>query len=519
MPRHAGSVAVLIRAPSGRDAELTCAVLRRHGLAGEICATHADLCRRIEEEAACAIITEEALDRAAADQLAAILARQPPWSDFPLIVLSERSAAASRRSLDRLLPLGNVTVLDRPVKSRTLVAAVHVALRGRRRQYTARGAIQERDDFLAMLGHELRNPLAGVVLAADLIRQTAPRHSDLDRHLGVIDRQTRNLTRLVDDLLDVSRVTTGKVVLQRECLSIDDVLQRSVQLIEPEARARSLEVELVPAGADARVDGDPVRLEQVFGNLLKNAVKYSLPGGRITVTARADLDTCTVSVRDTGIGMTGEMLQRAFDLFSQADSALDRSQGGMGIGLTLVKNLVELHGGAVEARSEGPGRGSELTVRLPRATPPAVVSRAPEPVSQASRVALTVVVVEDNEDLRVTSQEVLQDLGCRVVVAADGRAGLARILEVRPDMALVDIGLPAMDGYAVAVEVRKQLGPSPVLVALTGYGQPQDRERAFGAGFDAHLTKPVSFAALRELLTLAGGRQGNSGEPTTVPGA
>ncbi|HUS65197.1 MAG TPA: hybrid sensor histidine kinase/response regulator [Kofleriaceae bacterium] len=518
MPRHAGSFAVLIRAPSGRDAELTCAVLRRHDLDAEICATHDDLCQRIEAEAACAVITEEALDRAAADQLAAVLARQQPWSDFPLIVLGSQSPAASRRSLDGLLPLGNVTVLDRPVKARTLVAAIHVALRGRRRQYAARHAIQERDDFLAMLGHELRNPLAGVVLAAELIRKTGSTTPALDRHLGVIDRQTRNLTRLVDDLLDVSRVTTGKVVLQRESLAIDDVLQRGVQLIEPEARARSLTVELVPAGVDARIDGDPVRLEQVFGNLLKNAVKYSPPGGQITVTAHADQDSCTVSVRDTGIGMTREMLQRAFDLFSQADSALDRSQGGMGIGLTLVKNLVELHGGVVEARSEGPGRGSEITVRLPRATAAEVAVRAPGPGRQTPPVALTVVVVEDNDDLRTTSQEVLQDLGCRVVVAADGPAGLASILEVRPDMALVDIGLPAMDGYAVAAEVRKELGPSPVLVALTGYGQPQDRERALGAGFDAHLTKPVSFAALQELLTFVTDRQGNSRKPAAVPG-
>ncbi len=509
MPRGAGSETVLVRAPFGRDAELTCAVLRRHGLEGLICDTVEELCRLVEEEAACAILAEEALDAAAVARLVEVLTRQPPWSDFPLIVLRASSADPVRSAVERLLPLGNVTMLDRPVKARSMVAAVEVALRGRRRQYAARRAIQQRDDFLAMLGHELRNPLGGVVLAAEMIKRSAAgRSPDIERHLGVIDRQTKNLTRLVEDLLDVSRVTSGKVVLKREPLAIDDVLARSVQLVEQEAQARSLDLELFPAGAEVRVDGDPVRLEQVFGNLLKNAIKYSPPGARITVTARAGRDACELSVRDTGIGMTPEMLATAFELFSQAARSLDRSQGGLGIGLTMVRSLVELHGGTVAALSDGPGQGTEIIVRLPRlaagalAEPDTPLALAGEATQVDRMEPLSVVLIEDNEDLRTTSQELLEALGCQVDVASDGVAGLARILETRPDVALVDIGLPTMDGYGVAAQVRNELGRDPVLVALTGYGQPQDRERALAAGFDMHLTKPVSVASLRQALSL-----------------
>ena len=488
---------VLVLAPRGRDAELMAQLLARCGFQAATCATGTELITEIEAGAACALITQEGLDSKLQVELSRALDDQPAWSDFPLIVLVNAQAAQVSQVL--AVELGNVTVLERPLAPNILLTAVKSALRGRRRQYEARAAIQQRDQFLAMLGHELRNPLAAIVLATQLARDGSDR-SQVERRMQLIERQSTLLARLVDDLLDVARVTTGKVRLRREAVDIDDTIRSSMAALADRARARSVSLTFA-ATSGAIVDGDAVRIEQVFNNLISNAIKYS-PGGRnVVVSSAIEGDTCVIRVRDQGIGVAPEMQARVFELFAQADGSIERAEGGMGIGLTLVDRLVRLHGGRVELTSEGLGHGSELVVRLPIGKPPAPKNVVRIDSKQPAK--LRVVLVEDNADLRDLTRELLEAYGCSVELASDGQEGLDRILASKPDLALVDIGLPVMDGYAIAREARRLLGSEVVLVAASGYGLEQDREEARRAGFDLNVITPLDANAIAEVLALA----------------
>jgi CheY-like chemotaxis protein len=319
----------------------------------------------------------------------------------------------------------------------------------------------------------------------------------------VLERQTGQMARLVDDLLDVSRVTRAAMVLDRKPLdarkSLRNALDAARQWIE-EGRHR-----LTVAIAEERldVDGDEVRLNQVFQNLLHNAAKYTPRGGEIHVTARREGDEAMISVRDNGVGMPPELVASAFEIFKQGSQSLDRPHGGLGVGLTLVQRLVELHGGTVQARSEGAGRGSEFIVRLPLRTEPAIVAAASFSEQQAEQAGTPrrVLVVDDNQDAAHALRLLLQTDGHDVMVAADGAAGLALAREHRPDVVLLDIGLPTMNGYEIATRIRADPAlKGTMLVAVTGYGQMHDRARASASGFDHHLVKPVEFRALQHLL-------------------
>ncbi len=353
---------VLVWAPRGRDGTLACELLKRTGIAADTCATVGELIARMNT-VGCAVITAEALDRTARDALAAALTEQPPWSDFPIVLFAPRGVDRADEALAAVKLLGNVAILERPVHSGTLVSAVVSALRGRRRQYEARDAIHRRDEFLAMLGHELRNPLAAIMLALETSPALPTDPGAKQR--TIIDRQARHLTRLVDDLLDVARVTSGKVRLQREPIDLNDVAQRCIHGAELAARTRSISLHGSYASAPLMVDGDLVRLEEILNNLIGNAIKYSPAHARVEVRTSSEPGWCVVDIVDTGIGIAPEMLGRVFDLFAQAESSLERSQGGLGIGLTLVHSLVELHGGTIAAQSLGIGHGSRFTVRLP----------------------------------------------------------------------------------------------------------------------------------------------------------
>jgi signal transduction histidine kinase/ActR/RegA family two-component response regulator len=488
---------ILLLAPRGRDAELTGALLTQFGYAATTCAATAELVAEIDRGAACAVLTQEAIDAELQIRLSKALARQPAWSDFPLILLVNAQAAQASQLL--AVNLGNVTVLERPLAPNILLTAVQAALRGRGRQYEARAAIQQRDQFLAMLGHELRNPLAAIVLATQLAREGNDRVQQ-ERRLALIERQSTMLARLVDDLLDVARVTTGKVRLRHEAVDIDDTIRSSVAALTDRARDRGVQL-IFATTSGAIVEGDTVRIEQVLNNVLSNAVKYSPAGRTVRVSSAIDGDTCVIRVRDQGIGIAPEMQARVFDLFAQADGSLERAEGGMGIGLTLVDRLVRLHGGHVELISEGLGCGTEVVVHLPLGQPmkPANVLQ----LADHQPTKLRVVLVEDNADLRELASELLGALGCSVELATDGQQGRDLILASQPDLALIDIGLPIMDGYAVAREVRATLGQTIVLVAASGYGLDQDREAAYRAGFDLHVTKPLDGKAIRELLAFA----------------
>lgn len=369
-------------------------------------------------------------------------------------------------------------------------------------QREAEAASRAKDGFFAMLGHELRNPLAPITTALQLIRLRGDARPG-DEH-DVIERQVAHLTRLVDDLLDVSRIAGGKVALKLVPIELATAVKSAVEIASPllEQRRHRLDVD-VPASGIV-VAADPTRLAQVFANLLTNAAKYTPPDGEIRVRARARDGRAILSVTDNGIGIDPGIIGRVFEPFAQDVQSIDRAQGGLGLGLAIVSNLVKLHGGTVGVESAGPGKGSTFTVELPTTELPA--ERAPAKDERTSprsdRSGLRVLVVDDNEDAADMLGEALRALGCEVRIANDGVAALEAAGELDPELALVDIGLPAMDGYELADRLRKStpFGERVRLVAVTGYGQRSDRERAAEAGFDAHLVKPVQLDVVAELV-------------------
>ncbi|WP_437803096.1 ATP-binding protein [Sorangium sp. So ce693] len=396
-------------------------------------------------------------------------------------------------------------------------------------------ADRRKDEFLAMLAHELRNPMAPICVAVELIRRRC-RGEPPDPHVEVIARQTKTLMRLVDDLLDVSRITRRKIELRKDRIDVNAAVARAVESTREQIEARRHQLRLALPTASVHVLADPVRLEQILVNLLTNACKYTDVGGHIGVTVEQRGDQVELRVRDDGIGIAREVLPQVFELFHQADRSLDRAPGGLGIGLTIVRDLVALHGGSIEATSPGLGQGSEFIVRLPVAAderaPAAADERVPaaaderlpaaavgatsapskngEQPSPAAR-KLRVLVVEDNVDAASTLADALLALGQEVWIAGDGPRALRAAAEHRPDLVLLDIGLPGMDGYEVARRLREAGLCSGALVALTGYGQASDRRRAEAAGFDAHFVKPMSLDALAGVVDAAaapGARQG-----------
>ena len=378
-------------------------------------------------------------------------------------------------------------------------AALNQALaREREAREEAEQASRAKDEFLAMLGHELRNPLNAVNGAVRVLGHADADAGQLDRAREIVARQISNLRELVDDLLDVARVTSGKITLHREHVDLARIARRAVMVLSGSGRLGKHQVE-VDCG-EAWVDGDETRLEQVATNLLDNAVKYTPEGGRIAVRVRAEGDVAVLQVEDTGVGIAPELLPRIFDLFSQGERTLDRSQGGLGLGLALVRRLVELHGGEVTAASAGAGQGARFTVRLKRVAAPGRGASAPSAEEEEAK-RLKILVVEDNPDGRETLVMLLGMQGHEVHEAEDGPAGVERALDIKPDAAVVDIGLPGFDGYEVARRLRSSpLGRAIRLIALTGHGQEEDRQNALRAGFDSFLVKPADMTALNTIL-------------------
>lgn len=365
---------------------------------------------------------------------------------------------------------------------------------------------QRKDEFLAMLAHELRNPLAPITHSLELMKRTAGDERLALQARGTIERQVRQLVRLVDDLLDVGRITRGRLELRKERVELAAILEQAVESCRSHIDAAGHALSVSMPSRPLFLEADPVRLIQVLSNLLNNAAKYTERGGRIAITVEPlDDQQVEIGVRDTGAGIAPEMIERVFEMFARADQSLERSQGGLGIGLTLARRLVELHGGALRARSEGAGRGSEFTVRLPLA--PAQSAAASLPEADTSVVApRRVLVVDDNRDAAASLAALLEAAGNETSIACDGEAAIAATLEFRPEVVMLDIGLPKMNGYDVCRAIRRQPGGRDLLVvALTGWGQAQDRARSLEAGFDAHLVKPADFAHVSRVL--AAGRR------------
>ncbi len=373
----------------------------------------------------------------------------------------------------------------------------------KRTQEKVHEAVVRRDQFLAMLSHELRNPLGSMVSATQLLRAAPDEPERRTRLLAVLARQSQQMSRLLDDLLEVSRVTQDKIELRKQTIDLRSLVTEAVEAAREQLDARRLQLELRLDEQPLLIDADPARMLQVQANLLGNAAKYTPPGGHVWVTARRDGDEAVLSVADDGLGIPAQVLGDVFELFVQSNRTLDRSDGGLGVGLTLVRGLVERHGGSVTAQSEGEGHGSEFVVRLPLsnhviASPP---NREPQEMLKRTNGPLHVVIVEDNDDSRMMLCELLELSGFLCHTAATGPLGLELIRELQPDVALIDIGLPDLDGLEVARQLRREPRNAGIqLIALTGYGQREDRDAARNAGFDTHLVKPVDFEALFALL-------------------
>jgi len=376
----------------------------------------------------------------------------------------------------------------------------------------ARDALERRDQFLAMLSHELRNPLAALVNASSLLS-----HEDVNPEFhrqaaGAIQRQSRHMARLLDDLLDVSRLTRNQIEIRRRVLDLCETARDAVESVRPFIDSRKIELQIDLPDKELYVHGDPARLQQIQTILLTNAAKYTPRGGRIWLSISADQGHAVISVTDNGLGIPPEMQEKIFELFVQLEERPGtRVDGGMGVGLTLVRSLVRLHGGTVTVQSDGQNRGSEFIVRLPLADAPP----RPQPVTDSSsngQLDLNVLLVEDMADIREITRKLLEIIGCRVAVAANGQEAIATLRRESPDVALVDIGLPDFDGYEVARRARAELGLNGVrLIAVTGFGQSEDRQRAIDAGFDAHLVKPIDLNELTHVLRNGVRRDGQAG--------
>jgi PAS domain S-box-containing protein len=393
-----------------------------------------------------------------------------------------------------------------------LARMASVALENARLYDELRDNDRRKDEFLAMLAHELRNPLSAITFAAELLSTQQDGQPEVAWSAGVVARQCGHLSRLIDDLLDVARITRGKIDLRKQRVDLSAVVRGACEIVARAADEKQHAVIVNRDGAAAWVDGDPTRIEQIVVNLLMNAVKYTDGGGRIDVSERIDGHWAVLTIRDTGIGIAPEMFDRIFDLFSQVGRSLDRSQGGLGIGLTIVQKLVALHGGTIQVQSDGPGHGSTFEVRLPLALAP----QAPENPRTSSPLkipVMRVLIVDDNQDSARATALLLRKVGHEVDLAFDGPDGLRQAESFKPDVVLLDIGLPGLDGFEVAARLRQHdtLG-SVGLVAVSGYGLDGDRQRARDAGFDAHLLKPVSYDRLLEVLAgMADGRKSSAG--------
>jgi signal transduction histidine kinase len=504
-------------APTRRDADVTCRLLERSAVQCDACGGLGSLAAEMQGGVGAILLTDSALLDAAYGAFQKALSAQPAWSDVPIVLLT-RDKEWSDQARRALAALTNVTLLDMPTSTRSLLSAVQAALRARRKQYQIRDQLvrqahaeealrqadQRKDEFLATLAHELRNPLAAIRTGLQVMVRTPGDADRRERVLGMLDRQSALLVRLIDDLLDVSRISTGKVVLNRERLDLRHVIDAAVELAQSGMEAARHEVRIELPSGPVWVNGDGSRLAQVISNLLHNAAKYTPDGGRIVVSLVRSGGEAVIEVKDNGLGLPPEMLPRVFDLFTQVNRTLDRAQGGLGIGLSLVRHITELHGGSVAAASDGPDRGSTFAVRLPVTAPEAAMAasrEAPVDADDREQRQLKLLVVDDNADVADALSTLLQADGHRIETAYSGAAGLEAAHRFRPDVIFCDIGMPGLDGHEVAARLRSDPQyDDTLLVAVTGWGTDEHKRRTAAAGFDVHLIKPISPQAVEAVL-------------------
>jgi signal transduction histidine kinase/ActR/RegA family two-component response regulator len=528
MTSDALALRILIVAPVGRDASALVELLKSRGHLAQVCSGLSDAGAQLERGAGALLLTEESLER---EQIAALLPhleRQPAWSELPVIMLMTAGERPAHRFDGIAAAAGGITLLERPIGSATLLRSIEVALLSRQRQYQVRelleaqrvretalrdseerlrvavaalrDADQRKDAFLATLSHELRNPLAPIRTAAEILASPRLTPVQLRWTQSVIQRQAAHMSSLLDDLLELTRITQGKLQLRKQACSIQSIVEAAVETARPLLEKKRHELQIHMPGDIPRLIADPVRLAQAISNLLTNAAKYTDAGGLIEVSVQLD-ERLTIVVEDNGIGIPTEQLEGLFTMFSQVPSAIGRSEGGLGVGLALVRGLSELHGGSVEAQSEGPGKGSRFVISLPFEPCAQGDERAQEQSTVIPTGKLRVLIADDNRDAADSLSMLLSLDGHEVRTVYGGHAAISAIDSFRPDVALLDIGMPQVDGYAAAKVIRQQhAGRDIYLIAITGWGQQEDKLRALEAGFTTHVTKPVDPDHLRELL-------------------
>jgi signal transduction histidine kinase/CheY-like chemotaxis protein len=503
---------VLIFAPVGRDAALTQEVLTRGGIASHACASISELCQRLEEGTGALLLTEEALEDRDLPKFLAAVEHQPPWSDVStLLFAGGPHAEVPLRTLRIIEAIRNVTMLDRPIRIAAVLSSVRAALRSRRRQYEVRdllvalhraraeaeNANRLKDEFLATLSHELRTPLNAILGWTTMLRHDQVPADRLTHVFEVLERNAQAQAQLIADVLDVSRIITGKLQLALQPVEIATVVRQALDAIRPAALTKGVDVEL-EADETMMVRGDPDRLQQVFWNLLSNAVKFTPAGGRIVVAMAPVNGSAEVSVTDNGIGIPPEFLPHVFDRFRQADQSTTRSYGGLGLGLAIVRHLVELHGGNVSAESGG-GRGSTFRVRLPvPAASHEPIARRPPESSTADEFAfsfpgITVLLVDDDASTRDLLTTVLEATGAAVLECESADAAYEALRRNVPDIIVADLGMPEEDGFSLLRRVRSSREPwrDVPAIALSAYVDLQSEQAALAVGFARFLAKPA----------------------------
>lgn len=513
---------VLLLTPTGRDALLTQKILGEVGISSSICGSIEDLCRKIESGAGAVLMTEEALNQYAIRCLLQALNKQPAWSDIPVILFATNSESAGVL-LNLLGQRANIIVLERPINISVVTGAVRSALRARHRQYQTKNLLieleeadRQKDLFLATISHELRTPLNGILGWAGLLRGGNLDEDTIVRGLANIERNARSQSQLIEDILDMSRIIRGKLRLNPEPFELTSAINAAIDILRPAAQGKKISLETVLDPQAGMISGDPGRFQQIIWNLLSNAIKFTPEGGRVEIQLLRDNDRITIQVSDTGKGISADFLPHVFDYFRQADNTITRNYGGLGLGLAIVRHLVELHGGTVQALSAGIGKGATFIVTLPialtsdaNATSASAAQNHPadeKPPRLASFTALkgyTILVVDDAADTRELMTEALWQYGAKIITSASVTEALAILERQHIDLLISDIEMPNRDGYSLIREVRakeREQEKRLPAVALTAHARAIDRQRALSAGYDRHVAKPVEITELLEVI-------------------
>lgn len=506
---------VLVLMPTGRDATLVCETLEKAEIAAQVCFDVNELEEKIARGGGAVLLAEEALKNGTLEHLIDSINKHPVWSDIPVVIFAA-SAHNSEKILAHVGTRLNATIVERPIRITMLVSAVRGALRAREKQYQTRDLLnqleesdQQKDLFLATLSHELRTPLNSMLGWIKLLRDKPEGEIDLEHGLEVIERNARTQSKLISDILFVSRVITGKLEIELENIDLSSVAQTAIDTVLPAVEAKNIKLQTSIDKNLKPIKGDADRLQQVFLNLLSNAIKFTPPDGQISVSISGDDSKIEIEIADSGQGIKPEFMPFVFERFRQADNSYTRAVGGLGLGLAIVRYLVEMHGGTVDVRSDGENRGSVFTVEFPVATKTEnEISSEQDSETQAESSdqmleGVHILLVEDDADSREMLTVMFDQYAMKTTAVDSAAAALNAIQEFQPDILVSDVGLPGEDGYSLIKKIRRlapeQNGLVPA-IALTGYASLQDRARALESGYQDHLAKPVDLEILIEII-------------------